>query len=31
MIALDALKASMTGEEKTLILDATSPIARLFY
>ena len=31
MIALDALKASMTGEEKTLILDASSPIARLFY
>ena len=26
---LDALKASMTGEEKTLILDASSPIARL--
>jgi len=31
MIALDALKASMTGEEKTLILDADSPIAQLFY
>ena len=31
MIALDALKESMTGEEKTLILDADSPIARLFY
>jgi len=31
MIALDALQASMTGEEKTLILDASSPIARLFY
>ena len=31
MIALDALKASMTGQEKTLILDADSPIAQLFY
>jgi len=31
MIALDALKESMTGEEKTLILDASSPLARLFY
>ncbi len=31
MIALDALKGSMTGEEKTLILDADSPIAQLFY
>ena len=31
MIALDALKASMTGEEKTLILDADSPIAQIFY
>ena len=31
MIALDALRGSMTGEEKTLILDADSPIARLFY
>ncbi len=31
MIALDALRESMTGEEKTLILDADSPIARLFY
>lgn len=31
MIALDALKKSMTGEEKTLILDADSPIAKLFY
>ena len=31
MIALDALKESMTGEEKTLILDASSPIAKLFY
>ena len=31
MIALDALKESMTGEEKTLILDADSPIAQIFY
>ncbi|MBR6113891.1 MAG: protease modulator HflC [Oscillospiraceae bacterium] len=31
MIALDALKTSMTGEEKTLILDADSPIAQIFY
>ena len=31
MIALDALRSSMTGEEKTLILDADSPIAQLFY
>ena len=31
MIALDALKASMTGEQKTLVLDASSPIAQLFY
>ena len=31
MIALDALEESMTGEEKTLILDADSPIAKLFY
>lgn len=31
MIALDALKSSMTGEEKTIILDADSPIAKLFY
>ena len=31
MIALDALKQSMTGEQKTLILDADSPIAKLFY
>ena len=31
MIALDALKATMTGQEKTLILDADSPIAQLFY
>ena len=30
MIALDALKESMTGEEKTLILDADSPIAQIF-
>ena len=31
MIALDALTKSMTGAEKTLILDANSPIAKLFY
>lgn len=31
MIALDALKTSMTGAEKTLILDASSPIAQIFY
>lgn len=31
MIALDAMKTSMTGEEKTLVLDADSPIARIFY
>ena len=31
MIALDSLKVSMTGDEKTLILDADSPIAKLFY
>ena len=31
MISLDALKESMTGEEKTLVLDADSPIAKLFY
>ena len=31
MIALDALKASMNGADKTLILDADSPIARIFY
>ncbi len=31
MIALDALQESMTGAEKTLILDADSPIAKLFY
>lgn len=31
MIALDALRSSMTGEEKTLILDAESPIAQIFY
>ncbi|MBQ7737961.1 MAG: protease modulator HflC [Oscillospiraceae bacterium] len=31
MIALDALRESMTGQEKTLILDADSPIAQLFY
>lgn len=31
MIALDALEGSMNGEEKTLVLDADSPIAQLFY
>ena len=31
MISLDALQKSMSGEEKTLILDADSPIAQLFY
>ena len=31
MIALDALQDAMQGEEKTLILDADSPIAKLFY
>lgn len=30
MITLDAMKKSMTGEEKTLILDASSPIAQIF-
>lgn len=30
MVALDAMRESMTGEEKTLILDADSPIAKLF-
>ena len=30
MIALDALKESMTGEEKTLILSSDSPIAKIF-
>ena len=30
MIALDALKESMTGEEKTLILSPDSPIAQIF-
>ena len=29
--SFDALKASMNGEEKTLILDADSPIAQIFY
>ena len=31
MIALDALKESMTGEEKTLILSSDSPVAQMFY
>lgn len=29
--ALDAAKITMTGDNKTLIIDETSPIARLFY
>ena len=29
--SLEALKASLTGEEKTLILSADSPIAKIFY
>ena len=29
--ALDAAKVTMTGENKTLIIDETSPIAQLFY
>lgn len=31
MIELDALKESMTGEDKTLILSEDSPIAKIFY
>ncbi len=31
MIELDALKESMTGEQKTLILSEDSPIAKIFY
>lgn len=31
MISLDALKNSMTGEEKTIVLDKDSPLAQLFY
>ena len=31
MIGVDALKATMTEGEKTLILDPTSPLAQLFY
>ncbi len=31
MISLDAAKASLTGGNKTLILDSTSPIAKIFY
>lgn len=30
MISVDAMKESLTGNEKTLILDADSPIAKLF-
>ncbi len=31
MISLDAAKKGLTGDNKTLILDASSPIAELFY
>lgn len=31
MIALDAAKESLTGENKTLILDESSPLAEIFY
>ncbi len=30
MIAIDAMKKSLTGQEKTIVLDASSPIAQLF-
>lgn len=30
MISIDAMKKSLTGEEKTLVLDSNSPIAQLF-
>ena len=30
MIALDAMRTSMTGQEKTIIIDSDSPIAQLF-
>ena len=30
MIALDAMKKSLTGEEKTIVLDPSSPIAKIF-
>ena len=29
MLALEALKSSLTGEEKTIILDADSPLAQI--
>ena len=29
--ALDAAKTTMTGDNKTLIIDETSPIAQIFY
>ena len=29
--SLDALKNSITGDDKTIILDKDSPIAQLFY
>ena len=31
MISLEAARASLTGSNKTLILDETSPIASIFY
>ena len=31
MIALDAMESAMQGEDKTLVLDKDSPIAKLFY
>ena len=31
MISLDAAKKSLTGSNKTLILDESSPLASLFY
>ena len=29
ILALDALKSSLTGDEKTIILDENSPLARI--
>ena len=31
VLSLDAAKASLTGENKTLILDEDSPVAQIFY
>lgn len=31
MISLDAAKASLSGDNKTLILDESSPLAQIFY